>query len=146
MKKRAPRRAVLQQTGAIRHRQTRGVEEPLAEGALVVHQELALFVEAGLSPYQALHAATVEAARYFDMQGKFGTVTEGASADLVLLNANPLEDISNAKDINGVMLRGVWLDSEFIQNTTAEILASNEEELERLRALMAEAAATTQPE
>ena len=80
------------------------------------------------------------------MQGKFGTVTEGASADLVLLNANPLEDISNAKDINGVMLRGVWLDSEFIQNTTAEILASNEEELERLRALMAEAAATTQPE
>ena len=111
-----------------------------------VHQELALFVEAGLSPYQALHAATVEAARYFDMQGKFGTVTEGASADLVLLNANPLEDISNAKDINGVMLRGVWLDSEFIQNTTAEILASNEEELERLRALMAEAAATRQPE
>ena len=105
-----------------------------------VHQEMALFVEAGLTPYETLHAATVEAARYFDMEGEFGTIVEGASADLVLLNSNPLEDIQHAKNIDGVMLRGSWLDNEFIRQTTAEILKSNEREAEQLRTIMTQAA------
>ncbi len=101
---------------------------------------MALFVEAGLTPYETLHAATVEAARYFDMEGEFGTIVEGASADLVLLNSNPLEDIQHAKNIDGVMLRGSWLDNEFIRQTTAEILKSNEREAEQLRTIMTQAA------
>ena len=80
-----------------------------------VHQELALFVESGLSPYQTLVAATAEPARYFDAEGEFGTIVEGASADMVLLDANPLDDIANASKISGVMLRGQWLSKADIQ-------------------------------
>jgi len=80
-----------------------------------VHQELALFVEAGLTPYQTLEAATAEPARYFGKEGEFGTIVEGSSADLLLLDANPLEDIGNAGKIAGVMLRGQWLSRERIQ-------------------------------
>lgn len=77
-----------------------------------VHQELALFVEAGLTPYQALRAGTVEPARYFQKEGEFGTIVKGASADFVLLDANPLDDIANALKISGVMVRGHWLGTE----------------------------------
>lgn len=73
-----------------------------------VQQELSLFVEAGLKPYDALYAATAEPARYFEAEGKFGTIVAGASADLVLLAANPLEDITNVRKISGVMVRGEW--------------------------------------
>ena len=83
-----------------------------------VHQELDLLREAGLTPYQVLTAATSEPARYFDRVGQFGTVVVGASADLLLLDANPLESVTNAHRIRGVMVRGDWwphdrLDAEF---------------------------------
>ncbi len=73
-----------------------------------VHQELALMAEAGLTPYQALTSGTSEPARYFGREGAFGTIVPGASADLILLDANPLEDVVNASKISGVMFRGTW--------------------------------------
>ncbi len=59
---------------------------------------MALFVEAGLTPYQALTAATSEPARYLQMEGDFGVLAVGARADLLLLDANPLVDIAHQKN------------------------------------------------
>lgn len=74
-----------------------------------LHHELRYLVEAGLSPFEALETGTVNAAEFFGWAGEFGAVTIGAVADLVLLDANPLEDISNTRRIHGVMVRGRWL-------------------------------------
>ena len=88
-----------------------------------VHQELALLVESGLTPYQALTAATSEPARYFERVGEFGTIVPGGSADLVLLDANPLADIANARGIAGVMLRGDWWPRPRIERELASLQA-----------------------
>ena len=71
-----------------------------------LHQELALFVECGLSPLEALQTATRNPAFYFGTQKDAGTIEEGKAADLVLLNADPLEDIHNTQAIAGVVLKG----------------------------------------
>lgn len=71
-----------------------------------MHRELKCLVEAGLSPYSALEAGTKVPAEY--LRGNFGTVQKGKRADMVFLDANPLEDISNTQKISGVMLRGNW--------------------------------------
>lgn len=73
------------------------------------HRELELFVEAGLNPYQALAAATRVPAEVMGGTDEFGTVEVGKRADLVLLSANPLDSISNTRQIEGVMVRGQWL-------------------------------------
>ncbi len=74
------------------------------------HQELGLLVAAGLDPYDALATGTSNPARFFGREGDFGVVAKGARADLVLLNRNPLADIDNTRSIEGVMVRGRWLD------------------------------------
>jgi imidazolonepropionase-like amidohydrolase len=78
------------------------------------HDELEDLVAAGLTPYQALRAATVNAALFLATPGDSGTVAVGQKADLVLLDANPLEEIGNSRRIAGVMLRGRWLSSRSI--------------------------------
>jgi imidazolonepropionase-like amidohydrolase len=75
-----------------------------------IHRELEYLVAAGLTPYEALRAGTVDPARFFGKEGVFGTVERGAEADLVLLDDSPLADIRNTRRIHGVMLRGRWLD------------------------------------
>jgi imidazolonepropionase-like amidohydrolase len=70
------------------------------------HRELAALVAAGLSPFDALHTGTAAVAEFLGSNG--GIVAVGKDADLVLLDANPLEDIANSKRIHGVMLRGHW--------------------------------------
>ena len=74
-----------------------------------LHDELALLVEAGLTPLQALQAATIEPARYLE-RDDLGRIGPGAVADLVLLAADPLEDIRNSATVDGVVLDGRWLD------------------------------------
>lgn len=71
-----------------------------------LHEELALLVEAGLTPMEALQAATRNPARYFNKLGEMGTVEVKKAADLVLLDANPLEDIHNTQKIDAVIMRG----------------------------------------
>ena len=71
-----------------------------------LHQELALFEESGLTPMEALQTATRNPARYFGILNETGTIEEGKSADLVLLDADPLQDIRNTQKIGGVVLRG----------------------------------------
>ncbi len=74
-----------------------------------LHREVALIVEAGLSPYKALQTGTVNAARFFGHEQAYGQVQEGLAGDLILLDSNPLEDIANTRRIHGVMVRGRWL-------------------------------------
>jgi len=80
-----------------------------------VRRELSLLVDAGLTPYQALESGTRNVAEHFGTLETTGTVTEGKVADLVLLDGNPLEDISAVDRQAGVMLRGRWLDRAEIQ-------------------------------
>ena len=86
-----------------------------------IHEELALFVEAGLSPYQALVAATRAPAEFLGEAAKAGTVEAGKRADLVLLDANPLEDIAATKGVAGVSLRGRWLPRAELDKTLQAI-------------------------
>ena len=71
-----------------------------------LHRELDVLVAAGLTPYEALRTGTVAVAEFLGT--KTGIVAVGHDADLVLLDANPLEDIGNSRRIHGVMLRGTW--------------------------------------
>ncbi|MCU0975940.1 MAG: amidohydrolase family protein [Steroidobacteraceae bacterium] len=72
--------------------------------------ELAIYAGSGMTGAEALATGTVNAARYFGATEVFGRIREGLEADLVLLAANPLEDIEAVRRIEGVMLRGRWLD------------------------------------
>ena len=74
-----------------------------------VHDELALLVEAGLTPMEALQTATRNPARYLDRLADLGTVEKGKFADLVLLDANPLDEIKNTQRIAAVIVRGKLL-------------------------------------
>ena len=71
-----------------------------------LHDELALLVRAGLTPMQALQAATLNPARFMGREHELGTVENGKLADLVLLDANPLSDISNTRKIAAVVFGG----------------------------------------
>lgn len=73
-----------------------------------LHDELALLVAAGLSPGEALFAATREPARFLARAGATGTIARGSRADLLLLSADPLADIANTRRIAGVMAGGRW--------------------------------------
>ena len=74
-----------------------------------IHHELEYLVDAGLTPFEALQTGTANPAEFFGRSGDFGVVRTGVEADLILLDANPLEDITNTRRIHGVMLRGRWL-------------------------------------
>jgi imidazolonepropionase-like amidohydrolase len=72
-----------------------------------VHDELDHFVAAGISPLDALRAATLQPARFLGLSGRAGVIKAGARADLVLLNENPLQDIAAVRAINTVVLAGI---------------------------------------
>jgi imidazolonepropionase-like amidohydrolase len=79
---------------------------PLQIPGLGLHRELVRLVEAGLTPLQALQTATINPARVLGMADSLGTVEPGKLADLVLLDANALEDISNTQRIRAVVADG----------------------------------------
>jgi imidazolonepropionase-like amidohydrolase len=82
------------------------IEFAIAGGSL--HDELAALVDAGLTPLEALRAATVEPARFLNTAAVSGLVKPGFQADIVLLKANPLVDIANTRRVAGVVLRGKY--------------------------------------
>ena len=77
------------------------------------HHELEYLVKAGLTPYQALRTGTVNVAKYLN-QNDAGVVKVGAVSDLILLNENPLTNISHTREIAGVMIGDQWMDKGFI--------------------------------
>ena len=79
---------------------------------LSLHQELYNLVQAGLSPLESLKTATYNPALYFEMENELGSIQEGYWADLLILSANPLEDIRNTQKINMVIKQGTILDRE----------------------------------
>ena len=94
--------------------------------------ELEQLYEAGLTPYQVLQAATSNAARFLANSEQVGTVTKGKIADLILLNANPLESVRNIFLQEGVMLHGRWLSEDELQkDLLAAVSASNAAQADR---------------
>jgi len=88
-----------------------------------LHHELDAIVAAGLTPYEALRTGTVHAAEFFDAEDEFGRIAPGLAADFVLVDGNPLEDVSAMREPAGVMVRGRWLDREALDAGLAEIAA-----------------------
>jgi imidazolonepropionase-like amidohydrolase len=86
-----------------------------------IHHELEIYVASGLSPAQALATGTVNVARYLGQADRYGCLQPGCVADLVLLNANPLEDIRNSRAIEGVMRAGRWFDRASLDRVLEEV-------------------------
>ena len=77
-----------------------------------LHHELELLVDFGLTPAEALRAATLDAAEFAGRRDASGSLEEGKDADIVLLRANPLDDIRNTRDVQSVFLAGRRVSSE----------------------------------
>lgn len=90
-----------------------------------VHEELQRFVDAGLTPWQALRTATVQPARFFGEEDSMGRIAPGYVADLLVLDANPLDDIANSKSVAGVATRGRWLDAEALRAMEDRVIAAS---------------------
>jgi len=90
-----------------------------------LHDELALLVDAGLTPEEALISATRLPATWLNIEDKIGTIEVGKFADLVLLDANPLNDIQNTKKISGVFVNGQWLNTSAINNMLSDLSKRN---------------------
>jgi hypothetical protein len=86
-------------------------DEPYVFAGSGLHDELALLVDAGLTPLQALRAATLNPARYLGAADSMGTVAAGKAADLLVLDANPLQDIRNTMRIFAVVAGGRLIDA-----------------------------------
>ena len=85
---------------------------PHAKRGWAYQRELELLVESGLTPMEAIVAGTMENARYFHIQERLGSVEAGKLADLVLVDGDPLKDISNMRRVKRVMLNGRWVQAE----------------------------------
>ena len=83
------------------------------------------FYGAGLTPYEALQTATSNAARFLGNSADEGTIAKGKIADMVLLTANPLQNIDNAFLQEGVMLRGKWYAEDELQRQLSGRLAAS---------------------
>jgi hypothetical protein len=88
------------------------------------HREMALMLGAGLSPYEIILTATRSAGEYHKDKAQFGMVAVGKRADLILVDGDPLKDISNVAKRSGVMLRGRWLSEDQIQKRLESIALS----------------------
>jgi imidazolonepropionase-like amidohydrolase len=80
---------------------------------LVLHQELEVYVEGGFTPMQAIQAATKWSAETFHMQDRLGTIEAGKLADLLIVNADPLQDIHNTQKIDSVIFNGKAVDRKY---------------------------------
>lgn len=89
-----------------------------------LHEELRVLVEAGLSPLDAIKAATLNPARYFHMEDELGTIQEQMWADVLILNANPLDDISNTLNIDAVIRQGKVYDRTVLDEMMAALDAN----------------------
>ena len=89
-----------------------------------LHEELALLVIAGLTPVDALRAATLNPAKFFGLDQTLGTIERGKIADLVLLDANPLLDIRNTQRINAVVSNGRLFDRKALDKMLSEAAVS----------------------
>ena len=90
-----------------------------------LHRELERMVKAGMSPYAILVSGTRNVGKYFANEDRFGTITVGSRADLLLLEEDPLEAVSNVRYLSGVMVRGRWLSRDDIDARLESIAFAN---------------------
>lgn len=86
-----------------------------------LHQELRRFVDAGFTPLEALQTATINPARFLGKLADFGTVEKGKVADLVLLDANPLDDVGNTRKIRAVVADGRYHSRDELDRILADV-------------------------
>lgn len=99
---------------------------PFTYPGFSLHDELALFVKAGLTPLQALETATTNPALLLGLPKQWGRVSPGYVGNFVLLNADPLEDIANTKNIHAVVLNGEVLDRAQLDKMLRDAQITNE--------------------
>jgi len=95
--------------------------KPTVLPGFALHQELQSFVEAGLSPYEAIRAGTADAAIFLHQENEFGIVAAGQRADLLLLEGNPLQDVRNVSKRAGVMVNGHWFREAELQHRLVDL-------------------------
>jgi len=88
------------------------------------HDEMEAMAADGVPPLTVLQAATRNAAAYFGESGQWGSVAPGQRADLLLLNANPLQDVSLTRTFVGVMVRGHWLPRSELDSKLEQVAAA----------------------
>lgn len=93
-----------------------------------LHEELQRFVAAGFTPLEALQTATLNPAQFFGMEDRLGAIEPGKYADLVFLDANPLEDIRNTQKISGVILNGRFFNKADLQKILQRVEESAKQE------------------
>jgi imidazolonepropionase-like amidohydrolase len=86
-----------------------------------LHHELHFMVESGLTPFEAIATGTTAVAKFLGTNA--GSIEIGRTADLVLLDADPLADISNTRRVHGVMLRGAWHSSRDLESRLSGYLS-----------------------
>ena len=101
------------------------VDIPMGVPGLSLHEELVRLVEAGLTPLEALQAATLNPARVLGLADSLGRIEPGKLADLVLLDANPLENIRNTQKIGAVVADGQLYRRADLDRLLAEVEALN---------------------
>jgi imidazolonepropionase-like amidohydrolase len=89
-----------------------------------LQEELEKFVATGMTPYEAIRAGTSDAAKFLHQENEFGVVSTGRRADLLLVEANPLEDVKNVSKRVGVMVNGHWLTEDELKQRLAALKAS----------------------
>jgi hypothetical protein len=94
---------------------------PLVAPGSSLHHELELLTESGLTPYEAMRAATVVPASFLGKEREFGTIATGKRADLLFIDGNPLEDVTRLRQPIGIMTRGRWLPREQMQQMLAAL-------------------------
>ena len=90
-----------------------------------LHDELALFVKAGFTPLEALQTATINPAVYLSRSDSLGSIEKGKLADMVLLDADPLEDIANTRHIAAVVFNGRFLSKQDLQQMLSNVTADS---------------------
>ena len=100
-------------------------DAPYAFPGFSLHDELALYVEFGMKPLDALRTATINPVTYLKMTDSLGTIGKGKRADFVLLNGNPLKDITNTKNIFAVMSNGKLYSSGELNKLKQDVLNKN---------------------
>lgn len=88
---------------------------PYRFAGFALHEELAFYVKSGLSPREALATATVNAARFLNAQDEWGAIAPGLAADIIVLEADPLEDIANTQRIIDVIQAGRIIERESLK-------------------------------
>jgi hypothetical protein len=96
-------------------------ENPFVVPGFSLHDELELYIKAGLSPLEALQTATLNPAIFMHKENELGTVARGKLADLVILDENPLVDIKNTRSINAVIMNGHLIDKDQINKLLEQL-------------------------